>query len=233
MKRMFSTRDAARHRSVASCAGLGVAFLLSCALIGLVFVAKAAASHGDASGSAPPVVTQFTINDFDGDKRPDLASVRLGQNGSRNARYLIDFHLTSGLPQSIGITAPTGGLHLTSRDVNGDNYPDVIVTTYWTNQPVAVLLNDGRGNFTRSNPSAFSTGLASSESSRFARPDDIKDATAALFSRYVPGQCEACPVAVSCQVAAGRPVIDACLFAELSNSDSFFGRAPPSIALQR
>lgn len=227
---MFNSPHAVGHRSLA---GPRMAFLLSCALVGLLSVTQATASPGDVPGSPPPAIKQFTINDFDGDKLPDLASVRLGQNGSRNARYLIDFHLTSGLPQSIGITAPAGGLQLTSRDVNGDTYPDVVITTYWTNQPVAVLLNDGRGNFTRSSPSAFSAALATSECCRFSRPGDIKDATAALLSRYVPGECEASSIALSCQAAAGRPVISAFLLADLSNSESFFGRAPPSIALQR
>jgi len=198
-----------------------------------VATAKAAASVENSFGSWGQLASQFAITDFDGDNRPDLASVRLGQSGAHHARYLIYVHLTSGFPQSIGITAPTGGLQLTSRDVNGDSYPDLVVTTYWTNQPVAILLNDGRGNFTQSDPSAFPGALPTSESSRFSKPDAIKDAMALLSSRYLSGEYEECGRALSPQIEAGRPVADGFHFAALSKGGSFFGRAPPSAAFHR
>src|SRR5215467_7387675 len=104
--------------------------------------------------SSPRVTSQFAIADVDGDRRPDLATVRAGQTRSLDAQYWIAFQLSSG-PRETLINAPTGGLQITSRDVNGDDFLDVIVTTAWTNRPVAVLLNDGRGNFRVSNPSTF------------------------------------------------------------------------------
>jgi hypothetical protein len=84
--------------------------------------------------------------------------------------------------------APTGGLQLTSRDVNGDHFVDVVVTTAWTNQPIAVLLNDGRGNFSPSNPAAFPGAFSASRNFLASTTDEISDATPALLSRQLLGQ---------------------------------------------
>lgn len=129
-------------------------------------------------GRAP---THFAIADFDGDNRPDLASVHVGQSDSTSTRYWIAFHLSGGSGQTVGITAPTGGLQITSRDVNGDSFPDVIVTTAWTNKPVAILLNDGFGNFTASDPAEFQSAFATSETSWTFAADEIRDTAAALL----------------------------------------------------
>ena len=211
---------------------LHFAFLLSCLLSALVPFGNAATRSNSNSGTSP-AASEFAIADFDGDNRPDLASVRGGQSGFRGARYLIDFRLTSGLPQTIGVTAPAGGLQLRSRDVNGDSYPDVVVTTFWTNQPVAVLLNDGRGNFTQTDPSAFPGAFTTSDNYRISTPYAVTDATAALFSRYVPGECEGREGAPTPQVIAGHLATTFFDFAGLSRNDSFFGRAPPSLAPHR
>jgi hypothetical protein len=227
---MVSLPNARRQQHVALSAALCAALLLSCSLIGLAPFGKAAALPESSSGSSGPVASEFTISDFDGDNRPDLASVQTGKSGFGDTRYFVDFRLTTGLRQTIGVAAPAGGLRLTSRDVNGDSFPDVIVTTSWTNEPVAVLLNDGRGNFTRSDPSAFPGAFATSENSRISKPDEVKDATAALFSRHLPGECEECERTPSPQVVARRSVTGIFHFAARSNGDSFLGRAPPSLA---
>src|SRR6267378_678973 len=135
------------------------AFVACCALLAI--------SGRRAAASAVPaqVATHFAIADFDRDNRPDLASVHVGQSSSSSTRYWIAFHLSGGSGQTVGITAPTGGLQITSRDVNGDSFPDVVVTTAWTNRPVAVLLNDGQGNFKASSPSAFPGAFRTSEES--------------------------------------------------------------------
>jgi hypothetical protein len=230
---MFSIANASSHRRRSWSTDFCGALLLVYAVVGFVATAKAAASVENSFGSWGQLASQFAITDFDGDNRPDLASVRLGQSGAHRARYLIDVHLTSGFPQSIGITAPTGGVLLTSRDVNGDSYPDLVVTTFWANQTVAILLNDGRGNFSQSDPSAFPGALPTSESSRFSKPDVIKDAMAMLSSRYLSGACEECGRALFPQIEAGRPVADGFHFAALSKGGLFFGRAPPSAAFHR
>jgi hypothetical protein len=187
-------------------------------------------SGRNASACALPgqTLTHFAIADFDGDSRPDIASVHVGQGSPRSTRYWIAFHLSGGTGQTVGITAPTGGLQITSRDVNGDSFPDVIVTTAWTNKPVAILLNDGFGNFTFSNPSEFQSAFTACEASWGFATDEIRDVAAALLlSRSVPGDCQ----------TEGRyafPGGATRLFAARSKATSpsasvlaFIGRAPP------
>lgn len=54
---------------------------------------------------------------------------------------------SSGPGPAIGIEAPLGGLRIDSRDVNGDDRSDLIVSTALESQVVAILVNDGHGNF--------------------------------------------------------------------------------------
>jgi len=105
----------------------------------------------------------FAVADFDGDSRPDFANVQVGQSDLANTEYWIQFQLSSAGHQSIRVLAPAGGLRLTARDVNGDNWIDLIVTTAWLNQPVAVYINDGHGRFTHAEPADFSAALRECE----------------------------------------------------------------------
>jgi len=57
-----------------------------------------------------------------------------GLSGTVNNHYRVRFELSSGRSQNIDITAPVGGLDISSRDVNGDDFTDVIVTDR-KNQP--------------------------------------------------------------------------------------------------
>jgi hypothetical protein len=197
------------------------------------------AACGNAASTAPqtwPVpstqaTSQFAIADFDGDHRPDLATVQIGHSDSWDTQYWIALQLSSGTRQTLGITAPTGGLRITSRDVNGDDFLDIVVTTAWTNRPVAVLLNDGQGNFRVLDPSAFSAAFTTSEQSCGAPTDEVKDASAVLPSRYRTGICP-----------DGREFswslnVTGLLIPRASRNSfsvvvvSFLGRAPPSFAL--
>lgn len=207
------------------------ALALFCLIMGLTPSGNAVPSvPRSSSASIAQITSQFAIADFDGDSRPDVATVHVGQSSALATRYWVGFQLSSGLQQTVGIAGPTGGLRLRSRDVNGDTYPDVIVTTLWTDQPVAVLLNDGRGNFTQSEPSAFPGAFAKSENSLTSDANTITDATAMVFSRYLPGQCEERRGAASPARVVGRPATGTFHFVVLLISDSFFGRAPPSVA---
>jgi hypothetical protein len=99
--------------------------------------------------------SQFAIGDFDGDRRPDLATVELARFNSLRSRYSVSFQLSNGTPQSIGITGPAGGLALVAQDVNGDRALDLVLVTAWRHEPVAILLNDGQGNFRAAAPGEF------------------------------------------------------------------------------
>src|SRR5258708_40275962 len=211
------------HKSVVRQAAFW-AFAAFCWLLGI--------SGRRAAASALPaqVATHFAIADFDGDNRPDLASVHIGQSSSRSTRYWIAFHLSGGSRQTVAITAPTGGLQITSRDVNGDSFPDVIVPTALTNKPVAILLNDGLGNFTASNPAEFQSAFTASETSWTFAAEEIRDAAAALLlSRCVSGDCRT-------ERRSSLPREITRLLALRSGSASllpsvspFMGRAPPCL----
>src|SRR5229473_3171257 len=210
---------------------VSLAFALLC------FVGSASSAHAASAGpqswpvSSTQVTSQFAIADFDGDRRPDLATVQAGQVGSLDTHYWIAFQLSGGSRQTLGITAPTGGLQITSRDVNGDDFLDVVVTTAWTNQPVAVLLNDGQGNFRATSPSAFPGAFTTSEESWASTAAEIKDATAVLLSRYPTGNCSGGSRFSSPRSVTGLLGLRASRNSLSSAVVSFLGRAPPSFVL--
>jgi hypothetical protein len=207
-----------------------MALVFLCSVIGLASRGKAA-PNPPRSAPAPSALamSQFAIADFDGDSRPDLATVQVGPNYSSDTRYWILFRLSTGLPQSVGVTAPAGGLQLASRDVNGDSFLDVVVTTAWTNLPVVVLLNDGRGNFIRSDPSAFQGAFWTSETSWTSTTDEIRDAAAVLLPRYPSGDCEESSSTSATRNLTWLLVPSTSCFSVLSRAVSFLGRAPPSL----
>lgn len=147
----LATRDIEHHLRVRFL----VLFFLFC-LLG----ARALASTGTGVPSVPAPSRgpgpSFAIADFDGDQRPDFASVDGGQVGAASTyNYWIEFKLTAGGREAIHVLAPFGGLAIEARDVNGDHAVDLIVTTAWLRQPVAVFLNDGHGRFSRAEPAQF------------------------------------------------------------------------------
>jgi hypothetical protein len=98
---------------------------------------------------------RFVYSDFDGDLCPDLAVVQAGRSDLSFTDYWVQFQLTTAMPQAIRVVAPTGGLQMATWDVNGDHVPDLVLTTTWGNQAVAVLLNEGHGSFSRLDPSTY------------------------------------------------------------------------------
>src|SRR5271154_5003028 len=103
------------------------------------------------SGPGPTVA----IADFDGDHRLDLASIQTGPTSCGSSAYWIQFQLSTAGRQSIQLVAPPGGLRIEARDVNGDHAVDLVFTSAWFRQPVAIFLNDGHGSFSRAEPTAF------------------------------------------------------------------------------
>jgi hypothetical protein len=117
-------------------------------------IAKGGAIQNGAAASAGPGLT-VAIADFDGDHRLDLASIQTARDSCGGGAYWIQFQLSTAGRQSIQLVAPPGGLRIEARDVNGDHAVDLVFTTAWFRQPVAILLNDGHGSFSRAEPTAF------------------------------------------------------------------------------
>jgi len=129
-----------------------------------------------------PVAAHFAIGDFDGDNRPDLATVETGLIGASHARYWIGFRMSAGARQMIGVNGPVGGLEIASRDVNGDHIVDLVVSAAWLKSPVAVLVNDGHGNFTIRDPAAFSAALTNPGRTLDSPNQQNSDAAIALLA---------------------------------------------------
>jgi len=122
---------------------------------GLLCGGAAAADVPSARGASFASNLSFSVADFDGDSRPDLASVQAGKSDLTCTDYWIQLQLSAAGRQTFQIAAPIGGLQIVSRDVNGDHALDLVLTTAWLRQPVAILLNDGHGNFSQVDPAAF------------------------------------------------------------------------------
>ena len=99
--------------------------------------------------------SSFAIADFDGDNRLDFATVQAGQGSSSASSYWVELQLSTAGRRYIHLLAPAGGLTIEARDVNGDHAVDLVLTTALSRSPVAVLLNDGHGNFLRAEETAF------------------------------------------------------------------------------
>lgn len=146
-------------------------FLCLLSLFGLTSCTPAAARVDSPVSSKLPGPS-FAIADFDGDLHPDLASVEVASINSRHTIYSIQLRLTAVGRQVIRVAAPSGGLQILARDVNGDHAIDLVLATAALGEPVAVLLNDGHGGFKQADrsdsPGALGnsgTALTSEESS--------------------------------------------------------------------
>lgn len=190
-----------------------------------------AASQGNVSAAAKasaPAGSRFAIADFDGDSRPDLATVQVGLSSASRPGYWIDFELSAGVRQSIRLTAPAGGLQIASRDVNGDRSLDLVVTTAWLSQPVAILLNDGHGNFTYREATAFPSITWRYDFHWSAHGAEVRDASALTqtVSEVEAGERFRTPRQRAALAFSGLPRAPA-------NSPKFpvSGRAPPASLL--
>jgi hypothetical protein len=183
-------------------------FLCFLFLAGLSYgIAPAAGSHSPATAKAPG--PSFAIADFDGDLHPDLASVEVSSNNSRQTIYSIRLQLTAGGRQAIRIVAPSGGLQILARDVNGDHAIDLVLATAALGEPVAVLLNDGRGGFIQVDRCAFpgafgNSGAAlSTDDESFIGAADAPPSSRPGFS--VTSRSSPCPPREACYAQLFSP----------------------------
>jgi VCBS repeat protein len=158
---VWRARAAARPALFSCCAALA----LFCALAGLTPTAPGAATAAppaqDSSHATLRSNSSFAIADFDGDQRPDLATAEIERSNPRFTRYLIRLQLAAGPGQHgpsgqfIGVTGAFGLPQISAIDVNGDHALDLVLTAAGQQQPIAILLNDGRGKFSLANPRDF------------------------------------------------------------------------------
>jgi len=142
-----------RYAAVVSGPFRSCLFILLLTVVGLAIGNTAKAATTNAVLSRPG--SRFAVADFDGDVRPDVARIEIGAINSTYENYSVQFDLSSSGRKSIQLFAPQGGLVIEARDVNRDNAVDLVLTTAWLRQPVAVLINDGHGNFSRVEPNEF------------------------------------------------------------------------------
>jgi hypothetical protein len=214
--------------------------LLLPAIAVLCLVASLWAGHSQIRNSDHPISrlvrtavalrsTQFAIADFDGDRQPDLALIRVTRDGSPTSQYSVDFNFSSGHKPAIGIVGPSGGLQITPRDVNGDKFADLVVTSLLDSQFVAIFLNDGKGNFVPAEPSDF-PGAVKGTDFRLTAPGDVPAGQPALQpGRDTAGDAGASsgwkePLEIS---SAGLPAAPLTVRAELVFLSA--GRAPPLV----
>jgi len=184
----FTGRRLARVRAL-----LSLFFWIAC--LGFNIGTCAAVPQRSASpGLFARLNAHFAIADFDGDQQADLATVQAGAFGFSQTRYWIRFQLTSGERQTFGITGPPGGLELCARDLNGDNFPDVIVSTTWLNRPVAILLNNGHGKFALIDPSEFPNIGCVAGNSWSLRVPLVNENGALPLSRSSHDACQGCGI---------------------------------------
>ena len=153
-------------------------------------------------------------------------------SSSRITQYSIRFQLTAGISQVFGVTAPSGGLQIVARDLNGDNALDVLVTTSLQHEQVAVLLNDGHGKFRLADASDFPAAIQENGRRWNSGTILLCDSSALIRIEYPAGElgCESKFDGPQSYFKSARP-----FDSQGSAKPSLFsllGRAPPSFLLQ-
>lgn len=196
-------------------------------LLGTIAGAAAGADVSNPSTASMGPGLQFAVADFDGDHLPDLVGVQSGQGDVSRTKYWIQLQLSATGQQTISLIAPTGGLQIAARDVNGDQIPDLILSTTWLQQPVAIFINDGHGAFTRVEPAAFPEAFRESHSSW----DTCTDRAADAVGVPPPSQDGACVATARLRNTASQARDSSPLRRGFFSSPFLIsqpGRAPPS-----
>ena len=210
------------------------AVLVLCFVLGTAGCVNAANTAApQQAGSSAGFNSTFAIADFDGDRKPDLATVEVQKGSfSGNSRYSIRLQLTAGATQVFGVIAPAGGLQIVLRDVNGDDALDVLVSTAWQHKQVAVLLNDGHGKFKLADPRTFPAAFLGNDSVWALDPITISDGTALIRMEYPPGRVDRASKLNGRQVQVERSRAFVAAGATRHFLFSLLGRSPPTFVFQ-
>lgn len=173
--------------------------------------------------------THFAIADFDGDLRPDLAMIRVSRDGAPDAQYSLELQFSTGWRPAIDLIGPAGGLEVYPQDVNGDQITDLVITSVVDSEFVAILVNDGKGNFARVDRSAY-PGVGRRAQSRLLSPleTSIQETVLRLSERaFGDNAVPACRqhVPQDCFALMPRAARISCGTVVLHSS----GRAPPLV----
>ena len=210
------------------------AVLVLCLVLGAAGCVNAANTAApQPAGSSAGFSSTFAIADFDGDRKPDLATVEVQKGSfSGNSRYSIRLQLTAGTAQVFGVIAPAGGLQIVVRDVNGDDALDVLVSTAWQHKQVAVLLNDGHGKFKLADPGTFPAAFLGNDSDWALDPITICDGAALIRMEYPPGRVDRESKLNGRQVQVERSRAFVAAGATRHFLFSLLGRSPPTFVFQ-
>ena len=205
-----------------------IRFALSFLLLGLAWGGTAVRAHAEnlSATSLGPGPT-FAIADFDGDRRPDFASIQAGRNGSVSSDYSIQIYLSELGRRSIDLVAPIGGLLIEARDVDGDHTVDLVVSTAWRKQPVAVFLNHGHGIFSRAEVAAFPGAFRDCNTNLLCGSNPATDALG-ISPRPGAGICPEENDSAFEQLPATLSLASTTGFPPEPFQTSYAGRAPPS-----
>ncbi len=159
----------------------------------------------------------FAIDDLDGDHRPDLASVQQISNSSSATIYRV-------------LVGPSGGLRIATRDVNGDDIPDLIVSVAWREEPLGVLVNDGRGAFSLAALSSFPRAFGGSGKTLNCKLPPPQTDTVATPTKLPVGDLSGFEYLL--QPRPDTSSIPRANFATLCSLllESLLGRAPPTLS---
>jgi hypothetical protein len=153
------------------------AFLLLCfTFLAFSQISRAETPKPAASATTNAVAAvRTTVDDFDGDFRPDQIAVKTGANEFSGTQYWIEVRLSAAPSQVIPVFSVPGGIQVVARDVNGNGTLDLVLTASSLRRPVAIFLNDGHGQFTRVDPGEFPRAFQDCEASWESRAHFLED----------------------------------------------------------